>query len=362
MEFVQLEYDNKIFGELMPYIPINTEKPIETLLKKEVDCPKDKFFINKSYIKKIEDISKSRKKKKSILLFGLGNVGGTLLIALRILLDNNIVSHIGIYDKNEFLTERYELEINQIHPPDDDKQVPIKPLKDLKDISEYDIILFSAAAQIPPLGIGKCNVRDIQFPPNKRILDSLIDNLRNTKYMGSIIIVSDPVDILCTYLQRNLDILASQITGMGLGVMAARANYILEKKGINNFYKDGQIFGPHNDGVIAIPHKSNSKLKEIREISEQIEHLNFDVRKRGYFPYIAPAVSSVAYNLQYALQGKEVLSCILIDGIYWGFVSRYINGLWVPVPQAININFLNHIKNKFFEFKARTLRVLEYDH
>ncbi len=357
MDINKIEYSLESYGEILPCPDLRTD-PLDTLIRTEEYIADSSIYINKKREKEIFRVFNHQNKKKKILVYGLGNVGGTVLISLRLLLNSEFAEHIAIYDKNPKLAERYELEVNQIHPPKPEKQVEVRILENFDKIPEYDIIVFAAAAHIPPLESARINVRDIQFPGNRRILDSLIEPLKNTGFMGNIIIVSDPVDILCTYLFNKLNILSSQITGMGLGVMAARANYILEKQGYHEFYEKGQIFGPHNEGVIAIPDKDRSTKEEIINLSYNIENLNFIVREKGYYPYIAPAISSVAYNILYALLGHDILSCVYIDGIYWGFRSRYLNGLWYPVIQTTNIKHMDLIRDRFLDFKKRTSHVL----
>jgi len=356
----RIEYDRRIHGELMPVQDIDPKNPLDNLIKysRPEISGNDILYVNKEYEPEVLRITEKQNRPKSILIYGLGNVGGTLLTGLRMLLDADRVSHIAVYDRKKELAERYEMEINQLHPPFQKKQVPVVILDDISKIPAFDIIIFSAAAQIPPLTEKQANVRDIQFPGNSRILETLIYTLGRGSYHGSIIIVSDPVDILCTYLQMKLKLLSCQITGIRLGVMAARANYILEKRGFFDFYKKGQIFGPHNEGVIAVPCVESSSAEDALSLSRCIETLNHQVRQKGYFPYIAPAISSVAYNLSRALEGHEALACIYIDSIYWGFRVRYENGLWYPVLQYTNERFRELIRERFDQFRERTFRVL----
>lgn len=363
MKIEPIDYDLNLIGELLPCSEIDRKIPLRTIIKDQyIPCPVDKLFVHKDQKTRVEQIIKNIIKKRSILIYGLGNVGGTILIALRMLLSSKDISHIGIYDKNKSLMDRYELEINQIHPPSQSSMVTVKPVEKADDISAFDIILFSAASNIPPLNTDRGNVRDVQFAPNRKILDEFIEHINVSNHKGTIIIVSDPVDILCTYLYRKTGLLASQITGMGLGVMAARANYLLEKQGYNDFYKKGQIFGPHNEGVIAVPDKNNPELSSIKALSMEIENLNFHVREKGFYPYIAPGISSVAYNLHHALAGREVLSCTYIDGIYWGFKTCFYNGLWFPVLQAVNPNVTGFIIERFEKFKEKTLQVMAHNY
>ena len=57
------------------------------------------------------------KKDSKVNLLALGDVGGTVLMGLK-LLGGSTISQIGIYDLDEKMARRYEMEINQISFPD----------------------------------------------------------------------------------------------------------------------------------------------------------------------------------------------------------------------------------------------------
>ena len=108
----------------------------------------DKGFYLSSGIRRIGERS-----GKSVNLLALGDVGGTVLMGLR-LLGTGVVSQIGIYDLNEKLLRRYEREINQIWFPDGRKMPHVRILQqdELFDGSELFLCLFQF-----------CFVADIQF-------------------------------------------------------------------------------------------------------------------------------------------------------------------------------------------------------
>ncbi len=298
-------------------------------------------------------------KNPSIAIIGLGNVGGTFLIGLRMLIKNNQVSKVGIYDRNLNISKRYELEINQIHSPFGDGFVDFEIINQLEEVLDYDYIYFIAAQGIPSLDSKLENVRNIQFKENSKILDNLINLFNDNPFKGIVNIISDPVDILCTYLYRNSDLQPSQITGMGLGVMAGRANYALRKKGYLDFFNKGIVLGPHNQGVIVIPDVNNSIEKDISEISYEVEKLNFKVRELGFLPYISPAISSVAYNTEFMLENYPILSCTFIDGIYWGFNNIMTKYGCAPLRIDVNKKFRDLIIKQFEFFKKETNDLLQ---
>ena len=164
-----------------------------------------------------------RKPKLRLTMVGLGDVGGTLLTALKLLGDE--IAEIGIYDPNEALCKRYELELNQIL----DRPEPRIVLRDPEALFDCDVFLFTASRGVPPVGASG-DVRMVQFEKNREMLKTYSAQARAARFSGLFCQISDPVDQLarCVFLQSNRDeagtydfrgLLPEQIVGFGLGVI-----------------------------------------------------------------------------------------------------------------------------------------------
>lgn len=268
-------------------------------------------------------------KKRSELkltLVGLGDVGGTLLTALKLI--GHCISEIKIYDPNEAQCLRYEQELNQVLG----KHLPLISVCRKEDLFHCDVLLFTASLGVPAVGSGIKDVRMAQFEKNRQMLHEYAVLARKAKFNGLFCQISDPVDQLArvVFLHSNRDengifdangLLPEQVQGFGLGVMAARAAYYAQKEGID--FSDGRAYGPHGADLII----ANRPLAYDAAISDRLTNLtvtaNLKVRALGFKPYIAPALSSAAISILQLLRGEMHYGAIPLGGAYFGCRSRF---------------------------------------
>ena len=101
----------------------------------------------------------SLRKKKRINLLALGDVGGMLLIGLR-LLGTEAVSSIGICDLNEKSILRFEMEAGQIQAPFARERMPRVEIISPERLFDCDIFVFCASKGVPPVGSRVEDVRN----------------------------------------------------------------------------------------------------------------------------------------------------------------------------------------------------------
>ena len=284
-------------------------------------------------------LSTVRKPKLRFTLVGLGDVGGTLLTALKLLSNVGadahigpssgtlpVVEEIGIYDPNEALCKRYELELNQVL----DRPEPRIVLRDPAALFDCDVFLFTASRGVPPLGAAG-DVRMAQLEANREMLKAYSAQARKARFSGLFCQISDPVDQLarCVFLQSNRDengnydfrgLLPEQIAGFGLGVMQARAAYMARELGLD--CPKLRAYGPHGADLVV----ANDPLDYDPAISEELTRrtvgANLEVRALGFKPYIAPAISSAALSILRLLRGEPFLGATPLGGVYFGCRSR----------------------------------------
>ena len=86
-------------------------------------------------------------------LLALGDVGATLLMALKVL-GGGLIERIGIYDVNPDVMSRFEIEMNQIGWPFGEKKLPEVVCLDEEDLFDCDMFVFCASKAVPPIGAG----------------------------------------------------------------------------------------------------------------------------------------------------------------------------------------------------------------
>lgn len=285
--------------------------------------------LNTAFARAFDHLARPRKKSGlTATLVGLGDVGGTLLIALKLL--GRELSRIAIYDPNEALCRRYEVELNQVLPPDG-APLPEIAICSQERLFDCDLFLFTASRGVPPVGSDVQDVRMAQFARNREMLAGYARRAREAAFDGLFCQISDPVDQLCraVFLESNRDasgafdaagLLPEQVRGFGLGVMAARAAYHAKKDGID--FSGGRVYGPHGADLIVANHPQNYDEALSARLTQETVTANLRVRELGFKPYIAPALSSAAVSLLRLVRGEVCCSAIPMGGAYFGCRSR----------------------------------------
>lgn len=293
-------------------------------------------------------------------IVGLGDVGGTLLTGLR-LLGGSCIESIGIYDKNINTIKRWELEANQIFCPFTAQKFPeVYQLRE-ENIFNCDMFIFCATVGVPSLGEEQEDVRMKQFEGNSKIISGYVRKAREKSFKGIFTIISDPVDILCkdVFLTANKDtsgefdfkgLAADQIRGYGLGVMHARAVYY-SKQNLETakYNREGRAFGPHGQGLVI----ANSLKKYDESLSEmltdQTVKANLEVRKTGFKPYVAPALSSGCFPIIATISGKWHYSATFMGGIFMGAKNRLHKSGTEIERLNLPVNLVEKIKESYKE-------------
>lgn len=272
--------------------------------------------------------------KKRVHLLAVGDVGGTLLTALK-LLGNDCISSIGICDLNEKMVARWTAEMGQIVWPWNYGALPeVEPVSP-DCLFDCDVFIFAATRAIPPVGSRVKDVRMAQFDANRPLIENFAQQARAAHFSGLFMVLSDPVDPLCkaAYLASNRNengswdgrgLLPEQIQGFGLGVMTARAAYFAKQDSrFASFLTEGRVFGPHGQGLVvanSIEHYDDALSQELTEL---VTSANLRIRDLGFKPYVAPAVSSGAMQLLLTLRGEWHCSSVCLGGVWFGVKNRF---------------------------------------
>lgn len=274
--------------------------------------------------------------KYRINIIGLGDVGGMLAAALR-LIGGKYFSCIGIFDKDINKVNRWNLELSQIFSSEEDYSFPDIKILDENTLFDCDIFAFCVSTGVPQIGSGKKDVRLAQLEGNSRIVSYYARSARKNNFHGIFAVISDPVDLLCkvVFNESNADengsidfkgISPENIRGYGLGVMNARAAYYASKnKNASHYLKEGRAYGPHGEGLI-IADSINNYNEEISDyLTSMAKSSNMEVRATGFKPYIAPALSSAALSILATVKSDWNYSSTFIGGTFMGARNRLLS-------------------------------------
>ncbi len=281
-------------------------------------------------------------RKKKVHLLALGDVGSTLLMGLK-LLGKDSISSIGIYDRSPEKIKRWEYEMNQTSFPFEDSLPEVHGIEK-HELFDCDMFVFCASKGVPPVGSQVTDVRMIQLEENAKLIKEYALMATESNFKGIFAVVSDPVDQLCaTVLKESKGALApEQIKGYGLGVMNARAVYYSKKyEKFSMYLQEGRAFGPHGKDLIIANSISDYDDELSKELTKYAVEANLEVRKTGFKPYIAPALSSGAISIVYTLEGKYHYSSNYLAGVYMGAKNRNL-------PSGLDIEKI-HMPDELFD-------------
>ena len=270
----------------------------------------------------------SRRRKYRVNLLGLGDVGSTLLQGLR-LLGGDIIASIGICDLRENVPQRWEFELNQIGLPWAYDDLPPVEIISPEQLFDGDVFLFCASRMVPDTSVTGGDVRMAQYGLNRELAASYARMARDRGYQGLFCVVSDPVDPLCRAVLRagggpdGTGLRPCQVRGFGLGVMHARALYFARKDPrFAAYLTEGRAFGPHGEDLVLANSIDRYDDALSRELTERVAHANLEMRKLGFKPYVAPALSSGALSLLALLRREGHYSSVYMDDIFMGCRNR----------------------------------------
>ena len=264
-----------------------------------------------------------------LTLVGLGDVGGTALLGLKLL--GHELAKIQIYDPNAAQCARYEMELNQVLSVDG---LPLPEVVICKEnaLFDCDLFAFTASRGVPGLDSGVQDVRMAQYAANREMVGAYARMAREAGFTGLFCQISDPVDHLSrsVFLQSNRNgqgqfdfagLLPEQVQGFGLGVMAARCAYYARQLRLEE--SSLRVYGPHGQGLVCANSCGNAFDPALSaSLTEQTRTANLRVRELGFKPYLAPALSSAAVSLLRLVRGQAHYGAVPLGGAYFGCVSR----------------------------------------
>ena len=147
-------FEAETAGVLLP--PVQRLTPAEPL--REFVAANGACVLNTAFSAAFSVLERWHRKRTQplrVTLVGLGDVGGTLLLALKLL--GRELGELRIYDPNAAQCRRYELELNQVLPLDH----PLPPVTVCTEdtLFDCDLLLFTASRGVPPVGSGVADVR-----------------------------------------------------------------------------------------------------------------------------------------------------------------------------------------------------------
>lgn len=205
--------------------------------------------------------------KKTVGIVGAGTIGQDLA---NLLVGENWLKRINLYSRNNLKLRSVVLDLKSANPK---KKITIHKSPDTL-LKNSNIVVICFNSPNPSTNINLNNERFNKASANAEIVKHMFSFKSLRSFMGTILVVTNPVDILASTLleSSNFALSSHQIYGVGLGL---DYNRVEVKK-----QKDLDVVGEHGDNVIIVRNKNNRLyLTTNSEISNFVKNYSLEIRK-----------------------------------------------------------------------------------
>ncbi len=287
----------------------------------------------------------------NVLVIGVGRIGGGLVYEL--------VKHGGctiwLYGRNYLKTQGLAVDLREVN-----SAVSINVLEQLSEMPSIDITVF-AFSELQWHADIQVNDRIIDARTNLKIIDNIAAQV-SLNALGTIIIISNPVDILSRYCYEKYG--AVKVYGFGNALDELRLNNSIHPTRLKDGRSKCICIGEHGSSMVPVlsPVLNDEQLNaaEYNRIKTLVFERTQEIIQKVSIPFYAPlyALTELILTMLNKESKQLTLSCYLHSD-YKGQ-----SGLSIGVPveiQSGNIGSilsieLSEYEQSLFEESAQSLR------
>ncbi len=270
--------------------------------------------------------------RKKITVIGAGNVGATTALFLA----EKRLGDVVLTDIVEGMPQGKGLDMLQSGPIHG-YHGRIKGTNDYSDIAGSDVVVITAGLPRKP-GMSRSDLLGM----NKKIVGAVSAEIKNHAPDAIVIVVSNPLDIMCWVAQQATGFPVERVFGMAgvLDTTRMRA-FIAEALDVHPADVVAQVLGGHGDSMVPVVSMTSVAGIPLTDLlpQDKIDAIMDRTRKGGGeivnllktgSAFYSPAASAVEMVESILLDSKRVLPCaVYLTGQYG------INGCYCGVPIKI---------------------------
>lgn len=282
--------------------------------------------------------------KNKIGIIGVGNVGLTILYNLFLTYQNLDIILIDS-DKDKLVGNIIDLNHSL---PNNQNKISVGEYNDIDDL---DVIIISA-------GIKSTLGRNLFLQKSHLMIQDIMNNILKTKFNGNIIVVSNPNDVLTTYVAKRYQ--KDKVLGTGTLIDTNRLKYLL----MNEYHLESDdiwVVGEHGLEQVILWDDIKLNLSETvkTEISEEVKNIAYKiVSLKGYTNFAVASCVSIIMGL--LIKNKDLYlpfsSYDEDNGIAYSYLSKIENGIVVrkkinPNAKKLLLACIKKIKHEYLIFE-----------
>jgi malate dehydrogenase len=205
---------------------------------------------------------------------------------------------------------------------------------DYADIAGADLCIVSAGLPRKP-GMTRLDLLE----KNGQIMTGICENIKKHAPNSTVIIITNPLDVMVYLAYKKLEFPASRVIGMAGCLDSSRMrSFVAMELGVSMKNVDTMVLGSHGDDMVPLPHYTTVSGIPITKLipQDRIDAIVERTRKGGGeivqllktgSAYYAPAASAVRMAQSVIRDEKQVLPCAaLLNGEYG------LNDIYMGVP------------------------------
>lgn len=278
-------------------------------------------------------------KDSKVVIVGCGNVGSTIAYTI---LNQGLCEQIVLIDRNE--DKAYAEALDMTHAVYFmNRNITIRS-GDYADCRDADMVVITASAPMPKDSHDRLEM----LAPSMNIMKSITESIMASGFNGTILVVSNPVDIMSYYVWKLSGLPKNQVIGSGTTLDSARlcaelsGMYDLDPKSVEAY-----ICGEHGDSEVilwdsatiggkpveAVMEDNQTRTREVtREaLHERVIQLGWEVfNRKGNTCYgIAAAACAIIKSVLFN-ENRIYPVSVLLEGEYGQ------NNVFLSVPVILN--------------------------
>lgn len=278
--------------------------------------------------------------RKKVSIIGAGNVGATAAYYLA----EKVIADIVMVDVLRGVTEAKALDFLHAGPMRG-YDVPIKGSDDFASISDSDVVVITAGLPRKP-GMDRMDL----LKANASIVKTASQNIARYAKNATVIVVSNPLDIMCHVALRTTGFAVRRVIGMAGILDSTRFRYfVAEELGCALSAVHAMVLGGHGDQMVPIPRFTTVAGVPITELMPRssIERLVERTRKGGA-EIVALLKTGSAYYAP-AAATAEMVEAVVTDRRHLAPCAAYVRGeygvedLFIGVPVILGRNGIEEV-------------------
>jgi malate dehydrogenase len=278
--------------------------------------------------------------RRKVSIIGAGNVGATAAYYIA----EKVIADIVMVDIAEGTTEAKALDFLHAGPLRG-YDVSIRGTKDFSEIADSEVVVITAGIPRKP-GMDRMDLLKV----NAGIVKEASKEIARHAPNATIIIVSNPLDIMCHVALRTTGFAIRRVIGMAGILDATRFRYfVAEEVGCALSDVHAMVLGGHGDQMVPLPRFTTVAGIPITGLLEQasIDRL-VDRTRKGGAEIVAHLKTGSAYYAP-AASTAEMVEVIIRDRKHLAPCAAYLRGeygirdLFVGVPVVLGKNGVESI-------------------